>query len=97
MGAACRNQTAVSQSTKNFSFIQTLKFFFLSWGVSQVVLVEKLAANVGAVRDAGLGRSSGEGHGNTLQYSCLENAMDGGAWWAYSPWGHMELDTTEAI
>ena len=50
-----------------------------------MVLVEKLAANVGAVRDAGLGRSSGGGHGNTLQYSCLENAMDGGAWWAYSP------------
>ena len=30
----------------------------------------------------GLGRSSGEGNGNPLQYSCLENPMDGGAWWA---------------
>ena len=30
----------------------------------------------------GLGRSSGEGHGNPLQYSCLENPMDRGAWWA---------------
>ena len=28
----------------------------------------------------GLGRSSGEGNGNLLQYSCLENPMDGGAW-----------------
>ena len=28
----------------------------------------------------GSGRSSGEGHGNPLQYSCLENLMDGGAW-----------------
>ena len=28
----------------------------------------------------GLGRSPGEGHGNPLQYSCLENPMDGGAW-----------------
>ena len=28
----------------------------------------------------GLGRSPGEGHGNPLQYSCLENLMDGGAW-----------------
>ena len=27
-------------------------------------------------------RSSGEGNGNPLQYSCLENPMDGGAWWA---------------
>ena len=30
----------------------------------------------------GWGRSSGEGNGNPLQYSCLENSMDGGAWWA---------------
>ena len=28
------------------------------------------------------GGSPGEGNGNTLQYSCLENSMDGGAWWA---------------
>ena len=44
----------------------------------------------------GLGRSPGEGHGNPLQYSCLENSMDEGGWWAlYSPWGHKELDTTD--
>ena len=30
----------------------------------------------------GLGRSPGEGNGNPLLYSCLENPMDGGAWWA---------------
>ena len=30
----------------------------------------------------GLRRSPGEGHGNLLQYSCLENPMDRGAWWA---------------
>ena len=30
----------------------------------------------------GLGRYPGEGNGNPLQYSCLENSMDGGAWWA---------------
>ena len=30
----------------------------------------------------GLGRSPGEGNGNPLQYSCLENSMDGEAWWA---------------
>ena len=29
-----------------------------------------------------LGRSPGEGNGNPLQYSCLKNPMDGGAWWA---------------
>ena len=30
----------------------------------------------------GLGRSSGEGNGNPLQYSCLGNPVDRGAWWA---------------
>ena len=30
----------------------------------------------------GLGRFPGEENGNPLQYSCLENSMDGGAWWA---------------
>ena len=30
----------------------------------------------------GLGRSPGEGNGNPVQYSCLENSMDRGAWWA---------------
>ena len=52
---------------------------------SQVVLVVKnLPANAGDVRDVGLipglGRSLGEGHGSPLQYSCLENPMDRGAW-----------------
>ena len=37
----------------------------------------------------GLGRPPGEGHGNPLQYSCLENSIDRGALWVgYSPWGH---------
>ena len=42
----------------------------------------------------GSGRSPGEGNGNPLQYSCLENPMDGGVV-GYSPWGCKELDTTE--
>ena len=37
----------------------------------------------------------GEGNGTPLQYSCLENPMDGGAWWGCSPWGWEESDTTE--
>ena len=53
---------------------------------SQVALVVKNpSANAGVIRDAGsipgLGRSPGGGHGNPLQYSCLENLMDKGAWW----------------
>ena len=42
-------------------------------------------ANAGDVRDVGLiprsGRSPGGEHGNPVQYSCLENAMDRGSWW----------------
>ena len=46
----------------------------------------------------GLGRSPAEGNGNPLQYSCLENPVDGGAWWAtLSPWGRKESDTTERL
>ena len=41
------------------------------------------ACNVGDLGPIpGLGRSAGEGNGNPLQYSCLENPLDGGAWWA---------------
>ena len=52
---------------------------------SQVVLVAKsLPANAGDIRGTGsvpkLGRSPGGGHGNPLQYSCLENPMDTLAW-----------------
>ena len=41
----------------------------------------------------------GDKNGNPLQYSCLENPMDRGAWWAagYSPRSHKELDTTERL
>ena len=38
------------------------------------------AGDVGLI--PGSGRSPGEGHGNPIQYSCLENPMDRGAWWA---------------
>ena len=56
-------------------------FFLLFYRASQLVLVVKnLPANAGDIRDVGsipeLGKSPGEGHGNSLQYTCLENPMD---------------------
>ena len=49
-------------------------------------MVKNPPAGVEDLRDVGsipgLGRSPGGGHGNPLQYSCLENYMDRGAWWA---------------
>ena len=46
-------------------------------------LVKNLPANAGDMGSIpGSGRSPGEGNGNPLQYSCLENSMDRGAWWA---------------
>ena len=51
-----------------------------------VLVVKNLHANAKDTGDMGsipgLGRSSGKRNGNTLQYSCLENPMDRGAWWA---------------
>ena len=50
------------------------------------LVVKNMLANAGDVRDRGsipgLGRSPRGGHGNLLQYSCLENPMDRGAWQA---------------
>ena len=56
------------------------------------------AGAVGAVGSIpGLGRSARGGCGNLLQYSCLENPMGRGAWWAtgHSAWGCKESDMTE--
>ena len=50
------------------------------------LVVKNPPANAGDIRDMSLifgsGRSSGGGHGNPLQYSCLENPMDRTTWWA---------------
>ena len=64
-----------------------------------VLAVKNLPARTRDIRDMGsvpgLGRSPGGGHGNPLQYSCLENPMNRRAWWAISPKGLKESDMTE--
>ena len=55
----------------------------LLWGFHGDSEVKASACNAGELGSiSGLGRSLGEGNGNPLQYSCLENPMDRGAWWA---------------
>ena len=59
--------------------------------------VKNLPTNAGTVGlIPGSGRSPGGGHGNSLQYSCLENLMDRGTW-RDTVHGVTESDTTEAI
>ena len=63
-----------------------------SWSSQVALVVKNLPAKTGDARDTGLipkgGRSPGGGHGNPLQYSCLENPMDRGAWKAWSIGSH---------
>ena len=61
-------------------------------------VVKNPPANAGDVRSIhGLGRCPGEGNGNPLQYSCLGNPMDRGAWWATVHGSKEELDMTEQL
>ena len=53
------------------------------------------AGNMGSI--PGLGRSPGVGSSDPLQYSCLENPMDRGAWWAIVHGVAKELDMTEQL
>ena len=56
------------------------------WAFQGALVVKNPPASAGALRDKdmipGSRKSPGGGHGNTLQYSCLENPMDRGTWWA---------------
>ena len=65
-----------------------------------VLVVKNLRANAGDERDVGLipvlGRFCGGGNGNPLQYSCLKNSVDRGAWLA-TVHGAAESDTAEQL
>ena len=75
----------------------TWNLLLLFWGFPGGLDSNESTCNAGDLGlIPGLGRFPGEGHGNPLQYFCLENPMDRGTWWAYSLWGRTELDTTKA-
>ena len=94
-----RGEPSYSISSCPIRFItQTQVKIHLAFHV--VLVVKNPPANAGDIRDAGLipglGRSPGGGNGNPLQYSCLENPMDRGAWRATVPQGRKGSDVTEA-
>ena len=65
-----------------------------------MLVVKNPPAKAGDIGDVGSipgsGRSSGEGNGNPVQYSCLKSPMDRGAWWATVHGVAKESDTTGA-
>ena len=87
-----KSWTRLKQLTHTSDFLVTRSFYLnfywglgVLFGASHWLVVKNLPVSAGDVRDSGLipglGRSSGGGHGNPVQYSCLENPMDRGAWW----------------
>ena len=68
-----------------------------TWASQVALMVKNSIANAGDIRDAGSipgsGRSPGGGHGNPLQYSCLENPHGQRSLVGYSVWGCKESDT----
>ena len=71
------------------------------WASQVALVVKNPSANAEDIGDTdsipGAGRSPGEGHGNPLQYSCLENPHGQRSLAGYSPQGCKESDMTEAI
>ena len=71
-----------ASSVGNLVILRKLSF---PWGFPGGTVIKNLPANAGDTRDTssmlGLGRSTGGGHGHPLQYACLENPIDRGAWW----------------
>ena len=78
-----------------------MKKYLISRSFPGGAVVKKPPANAGDAGDAGSiagsGRSPGVGNGNSLQYSCLENPVDRGAWWAPVLGVAKESDTTELL
>ena len=67
-----------------YLYFQIIHYYTIHWASQVALVIKNPPANAGNMRDVGsipgLGRSSGGGHSNPLQYSCLENPMDREAW-----------------
>ena len=88
-------KSRISKGTlKNVFSVAKLYYGLPRWGSGK-----DPACNAGDTRDVGLipglGRPPRRGSGNPFQYSCLENSMDRGTWWATVHGSHKESDRTE--
>ena len=95
-----RERELTKNNPVGFTYLCLFLGTALYHGASQVALaVKNLPSNAGDFRDtgsvSGLGKSPGEGTGNPLRWSCLENPMDRGAWRARKE-SRKESDTTES-
>ena len=88
----------MSEITASCQECRSLIFFFsLIWSIIGSDGKES-ACNAGDLGSIpGLGRSFGGGHGNPLQYSCLENSHGQRSLTGSSPWGHKESGVTERL
>ena len=94
-----RTADGVQGRARHWSYcFHTIKAWLQQQGFSGGAVVKNLPVSTQDTRDkhsiSGSGRFSGVGKGNPLQYSCLGNPMDRGAWWA-TVCGVTEPDTTE--
>ena len=97
----CRERLLIDKADK-LRLQNSLIFFKVkSWASQVVLVVENPPTNAGDLRDSGSiprpGRCPGGGHGNPLQYPCLENPHGQRSLAGYHPWGRKELDTTERL
>ena len=88
--------TRVHTHTHIYMYIHTHIKYICIWGFLGSSSGKESTCSVGDPNlIAGSGRTPGGGHGNPLQYSCLENPQGRRSLVSYSPWGHKESGTTE--
>ena len=98
MGCHFLFQEIQYRKKKFYQFNQLVRTEKARPGLPRWLRDEESACNAGdASSNLGSGRSPGEGNGNPLQHSCLDNPMDRGTWQVTSLKGHKEEDITEQL
>ena len=92
-------QACANHALRNRVMVMFVVFYWHVWASQVVLVVKNLPPNAGDIRDEGSvpgsERPPGGRHANSLQYSCLENPMDGGAWQSIVHRAAKESDTAD--